>query len=235
MFNSILEAGVDGVRWIPFEWAVFVCMLVSLVCGVAIAISYRIKNNQYSKNFMITMVLLPALVQIVVMMVNRQTPTTLGAGIALAGAFALIRFRTVPGNSRDVMCVFFTMAVGVATSVGQVWFALVLTGILCAVFIGLKFLPIDKIRNSKERELRVTVPEDLDFESELAEVLKVYTKTAQITRIKTSKMGSLYEIRYKIVLKEQNAEKKLIDDIRIKNGNLPIVLKSMTEVTNSEL
>ncbi len=212
MFNSII--GSNGLT----ASAVFICIAVSVACGIMIAFSFAVKSR-YTKNFLISLILLPVLVQAVIMLVNGS----IGTGIAVMGAFSLVRFRSVPGNSKEICCIFFSMAAGLATGVGMIWFALTLTAIVCAVFVLLKVLPLFTVKQRFERDLRITVPENLDYEREFAPVMKKHTKFANIIRVKTSDMGSLYVITYQIRLLSAESEKALIDDLRVLNSNLPIV------------
>lgn len=216
MFNSIIVNGLT-------VSAVFICIGISLVCGILIAVSYAIRSR-YTKNFLISLILLPAIVQTVIMMVNGN----IGTGVAVMGAFSLVRFRSVPGNSKEICCIFFAMAAGLATGIGMVWFALVFTAVVCAVFILLKVLPLFTEKQKLERDLRITVPEDLNYESELSPVLGKYTKSSSVLRVKTSDMGSLYVITYRIRLLSADQEKQLIDELRVINSNLPIVCTSNT-------
>jgi len=233
MFDSILEA--ESLLSLPTVAAVFLCMFVAFICGIAVAFAYRVKNEFYTKNMFSTLIILPIVVQAVILLVGRtDANAVLGTGIAIGGTFALVRFRSVPGNSKDIASVFSAMVFGIAAGMGYIWFALVLTAVVCGLIVALKFIPLDKIRAQYACELRITVPDDLDYESQLSGILNTYAKTFQIVRIKTSRMGSLLEIRYKIRLRAANTEKKLIDDLRVKNGNLPVVIKRFTE-SNAEL
>lgn len=217
MFNSVIADGLTVT-------SVFICMAVSVLAGILIAVTYAIRSR-YTKNFLLTLILLPVIVQTVIMMVNGN----IGTGVAVLGAFSLIRFRSVPGNSKEICCIFFSMAAGLATGIGQIWFALTFTGVVCSVFLILKILPLCRGKQLFERELKITVAEDVDFERAFADILKKYTKTAQIIHIKTSDMGSLFVVTYQIRLSGAQTEKALIDDLRVVNGNLPIVCLSRTE------
>ena len=226
MFSGIFAGGLTINNFL-------VSMLVSFVCGLAVAFSYWIKNDRYTNNLLISLVMFPMITQAVIMIVARDN--LLGVGIAIAGTFSLIRFRSVQGNSRDISLVFLSMAIGVATGVGQIFIAMFFTAVVCLIFVILKHIPFDKLKAACERELRITAPEDLDFEVEFAEILKRHTTSAQISSIRTSKMGSLYEVTYKIHLTNISAEKKLIDELRVKNGNLPIILQQILPSRAEEL
>ncbi|MCL2798293.1 MAG: DUF4956 domain-containing protein [Firmicutes bacterium] len=231
MFNSILEAQPNGVWLMPFEAAVFLCIFSALATGVLVAVSYRIKNEFYTKTMIGSLVVLPLIIFTIIVLIGGRSGTgaMIGTGLAVAGAFALVRFRSVPGNARDIAFVFVSLASGVALGVGQVVFESIIVVLVCGVSVVIKFLPIDKKRKSYECELRITIPDDLDYENQFQSILSFHASTFQVIRIKTSRMGSLFEIRYKLFLKAAGTEKKLIDELRVKNGNLPIVIKRYTE------
>lgn len=222
MFESIIKNGLTVEN-------ALICLVVSLACGVVIATAYVIKSN-YTKNYLITLVLLPPIVQAIIMMVNGN----IGTGVAVLGAFSLIRFRSVPGNSKDICCIFFAMAVGIATGIGQVVFAGLFTVLVSTVFVALKFIPIGERKKAHMRRLKITVPEDLDFEQEFCEIFKKNTKSAVINKVKTKDMGNLFVIDYKLEL-VTGREKNLIDALRTKNGNLPIVCGHLIEDSDNEL
>ncbi len=201
--------------------AVLACTLSSLVAGLLIALIYMIKN-QYSKSFVVTLALLPAMVQIVIMMVNGN----IGAGIAVMGAFSLVRFRSIPGSAREISSIFFAMAIGLATGMGYLFYALVFL-----IIIGLANIILSKagFGRSKEndRQLRITVSEDMDYDHIFEETLANYTTAYELQRIKTVNMGSLFELQYIVNLKNTGATKEFIDEIRCRNGNLNVTLGSL--------
>jgi len=195
-----------------------VCSLASLVLGFAIALVCKLTAKS-TKNFLITIALLPLLVQAVMLMVNGN----LGTSIAIMGAFGLVRFRSLPGTSRDILFVFFAMAVGLATGMGQVWFALALTVLGCvmiALFSQAKFFD----RTISERKLTVVVPENLDYTEIFDDVLADYTKSAILYKAKTISMGSMYELTYRVVLNEDGNNKELLDQLRMRNANCKVSL-----------
>lgn len=192
-------------------------MAVSLVLGLVISVLYMYTGT-CSKNFAITLALLPVLVQMVIMLVNGNV----GTGIAILGAFGLVRFRSIPGSSKEIVSVFFAMAIGLATGTGLVYFAAMCTGI-----IGLFFLILCKTnygeKEGKERDLKVTIPENLEYVGLFDDVFTQYTAKHSLESVKTTNLGSMFELRYKITLKNDAEEKKMIDDIRCRNGNLTIM------------
>lgn len=208
---------------------ILICTLVSLVLGLGVAGIYMYKNRGCSKGFIITLALLPAIVQIVIMLVNGN----LGAGVAVAGTFSLVRFRSVPGNARDIGSIFFAMAIGLATGMGYVFYALLfclLVGVANIALLVSRFggSEVDK------QTLRITIPETLDYEHVFDDIFKRYTDHCSLERVKTTNMGSLFELTYQVRLKASESSKQFLDDIRIKNGNLNIIL-TRAELTKDEL
>lgn len=198
--------------------AVLICIIASLVAGLIIALIYMYKN-QYSKSFVVTLVLLPAMVQIVIMLVNGN----IGAGIAVMGAFNLVRFRSIPGSAREISSIFFAMAIGLATGMGYLFYALVFL-----VVVGFANIILSKVQfggsKDNDRMLRITVSEDMDYDNEFQETLEQYTTRYELQRIKTTNMGSLFEIQYDVNLKNPASTKEFLDEIRCRNGNLNISL-----------
>ncbi len=190
---------------------------IALVLGLVIALVYM-SDGQYSKNFSISLVILPALIQIIITMVNGS----LGTSVAVLGAFSLVRFRSVPGNSKDLCSIVFAMGVGLATGVGYISFAVIITALLSIVFFVLIKTGFGE-KKTVEKELRITIPENLDYTEVFEDIFKRYTKSLTLNRVKTTNLGSMYEIQYSIILKKDMGEKQLIDELRCRNGNLPII------------
>lgn len=213
MLNSILSNTAATSVTLP---SLLLCILASLVLGIGIALIYMYKNV-YSKNFVITLALLPAMVQIVIMLVNGN----LGTGIAVMGAFSLVRFRSVPGSAREIGSIFFAMAVGLATGMGYLGIALlflVIVGLMTVLLVSIRFGEPRK----REKELKITIPENLDYTGIFDDLFEKYTKSAELIRVRTTSMGSLYELSYHITLRTEDIEKEFIDELRCRNGNLNI-------------
>jgi len=206
--------------------SILICSIVSIALGFVIAFTHM-KTSKYSKNFLITLVVLPVLVQVVMMMVNGN----LGTSVAIAGAFSLVRFRSIPGTSKEILSVFFAMTVGIITGVGHVFFASIITIIVCLVIFLLSAISLFD-SDQKERILKVTVPENLDYTSMFNEIFEKYTKSAVLDQVKTTNMGSLFDLSYRIVLNQEINEKEFIDEIRIKNGNLKVILSHPIDGTD---
>lgn len=203
--------------------ALFIAAVVSLVTGLMIAITYKY-TSKYTKSFLTTVSILPFLVQIVIMLVNGN----LGTGIAIVGAFSLVRFRSVPGNAKEILIVFFAMTVGLAIGTGYAIFSLVITIIGCVFLIIYEKLKIFN-QNSCEKVLIITIPEDLDYTEIFDDIFLKYTKKSELLKVKTIDMGSMFQLKYSLVLNSKDCEKKFIDDLRIRNGNLKIILSHSLE------
>jgi len=199
--------------------SVLLSIIVSLLLGLVIAFLH-INTSRYNKNFVVTLAILPTLVQLIILMVNGN----LGTSVAVLGAFSLIKFRSIPGNSKEIMSIFFAMAVGLATGMGQLLLATIMT-----LIIGLVILIYSKTsfgeKGRHERLLRITIPENLDYTEIFDDILTKYTIKNELIKVKVTNMGSLFELSYIVTLKNMNEQKNMIDEIRIRNGNLKIILE----------
>ncbi len=207
---------------------VFVYSIVSIILGFIIAVAFM-KTGEYSTNFVITLVLLPILVQTVIIMVNGN----IGTGVAVAGAFSLVRFRSIPGSSREISAIFFAMAVGLATGIGELFYATTITLLISVALVILSKSNFGKNKTS-DKALRVTIPENLDYNGIFDDLFTKYTKKAELERAKTTNMGSMFELNYTIQLKADVSEKEMMDEIRCRNGNLTVVCGKASRV-NAEL
>lgn len=188
---------------------------ISLALGFVIAGLYMFRSH-YSKSFVMTLVMLPAVVQVVILLVNGN----LGVGVAVAGTFSLVRFRSVPGTAREITSIFLAMAVGLAAGMGYLGIAVLLVVVLGAVSMILTITSFGDQRNRKD--LRITIPESLNYTDVFDDILKSYAKNWELVQVKTTNMGSLYKLTYQIELKDTSEEKKMIDELRCCNGNLEI-------------
>ena len=213
MLDSILSLSTAGLTVPEFIF----CTVFSILFGVVIALVHMYKN-QYWKNFILTLILLPIIVQTVIMLVNGN----LGVGVAVAGAFSLVRFRSIPGNSREIASVFLAMAVGLATGMGYVAIGGLLVCVVGIVMLLVANLPVGRV-NQMMRDLKVTIPENLDYEGIFDDLFAEYTTRNELLRVRTVNMGSLYELHYHILFRKDKSEKKFLDELRCRNGNLTIV------------
>lgn len=188
----------------------------SVICGLVIALLYKIRN-QCSKSFLITLAVLPAAVQMVIMLVNGN----LGAGVAVAGAFSLVRFRSAPGRGQEIACIFQAMAVGLATGMGYIGIAAVFTLVISLLMLVLNIIGLGD-SSREERILKITVPENLDFEGKFDDTLEKYLSSYTIDEVKTTNMGSMYKVSYHVITKPGASVKAMLDELRTGNGNLEI-------------
>ena len=196
--------------------AFFLCTAVSLVLGVGVALVGTFRAHS-SQSYALTLAVLPAAVQVVIMLVNGN----IGAGVAVAGAFSLVRFRSAPGTGREISAIFLAMAIGLATGMGYVTLAVLFFLILAGVML----LTAVKFGGGQEaaRVLKITIPEDLDYDGLFDDLFERYTSSHSLEKVKTTNMGTLYELRYRITLKKEPVPKAFLDELRCRNGNLNIV------------
>ena len=214
MFNSIF----NGISSSIDLGSMLICVFCSIVLGLIAAFTYK-TTSKYSKNFLITLSMLPLLVEAVIIMVNGN----LGTSVAILGAFGLVKFRSLPGTSKEILFVFFTMTIGLACGMGHIFYATIITFIGCGLILLFSRVNIFEL-NGSMKTLKVLMPEDLDYTSVFDDIFKKYTNKVEIEKVKTTNMGSLYELTYRVSLKARINEKKFIDDLRVRNGNLKIVL-----------
>ena len=196
-------------------------IMSAIMLGLVISVAYikTNKKNGYSSNFPITLIMLPVIIAIIILLVGNNIATA----FSLAGAFSIIRFRSAPGDPKDIAYVFFTLAVGLTCGMGFIGYAILFTIILCTLMV---ILDLTKFGASKTKtiQLKITVPEDLNYEDAFDEVLSNYTTSWRIENIRTRDFGALFELTYKLSLKEDSNQKKFLDDLRCRNGNLNISL-----------
>ena len=209
MLESILSNGLTDGTFI-------ICILVSLILGFATSILFSYKER-LSGSLMLTTTLLPAAICMIIMLVDGS----IGTGIAIAGAFTLVRFRSVPGNAREIAAIFIDMTLGLACGTGYIYVALVFFLIIAAVIVTLSHTALI---NQKEN-----IPENLEFEGMFDSVLKKYSNKYTLLKVKTTNMGTMYELEYRIEMKSMDKFKELIDSIRCRNGNLNIAVLRLSE------
>ena len=221
LFTSVIGAGALTLK------SYATCALCALLCGAiaAFAASWRAR---ISKSFMISLLILPVIVQTVIMMVNGNV----GTGIAVAGAFSLVRFRSVPGKAREIAAIFLAMTAGLSCAAGYVAIAVLFTLTVSVIMIAVGYIPL---KSDREYELRITVPEALNYYGAFDEVFEEYAKSYRLVRVKTTNMGSLYKLYYKLDVKKPDCVKEMIDKLRCRNGNLEISVASVSEERGEEL
>lgn len=204
------------------------CLGVSLALGLVMALCYQLRSRS-TGSFVMTVALLPAVVCVVIMMVNGNV----GAGVAVAGAFSLVRFRSAPGTAKEICTLFLAMGAGLLTGMGYLGFAVLFTVVMCIAFLVYDALHLGD-RKPVGRLLKITIPEDLDYTGAFDDIFREYTASCNLLAVKTTDMGSLMKLSYSIVMKDSAREKEMIDRLRCRNGNLEISV-SMRETAVSEL
>ena len=210
MLNSIFSSGqITGTAFL-------VTLGLALLLGIGTALLCMYKNK-YSQSFAVTLAMLPATVAVVILLVNGN----IGAGVAVAGGFSLVRFRSAAGTAREIGMIFLAMTLGLALGMGYVGLAIcfflvmaVFTAVLTTVDFGGK--------KDGERTLKISIPESLDYEGLFDDLFAEYTNSSELDKVKTTNMGTLYELTYRIVLKDAAKTKEFLDELRCRNGNLTI-------------
>lgn len=188
---------------------------VALVLGLIIMLAHSYKSN-VSKTIRILLFVLPFIVEVIIMVVNGN----LGAGVAVAGAFTLIRFRSVKANGKELASIFLAVAAGIAIGMGYILIAVIMVAVVLLIFI---IMGMFKNEKNVEKQLRITIPESLDYSGIFDDIFNEYTDECELLRVKTVNMGSLYELRYRIREKDETKEKEMMDKIRTRNGNLQVM------------
>ena len=213
LFQSILSSEVTVAHFA-------ICTAVGVLCGILVALFYMYKNS-YTKSMVSSIILLPAIVSLVIMMVNGN----IGAGLVTAGTFQLIKFRSVKASARDLISVFLAMAGGLACGMGYVGIAVLFELIMCVAGVIL-FAINFKDNKDLDKTVKITIPENLD--ANFDDVFKKYTSKFEMSEVKTVDMGSLLRYTYNVSLNKQDDLLKLMNEIRSKNGNLEVSISRMT-------
>ena len=217
LFNGIFDTGV--VQTISVE-NFLLCLGVSLVLGLVMASVYMWRN-EHSKSFVVTLALLPAIVCVVIMMVNGN----IGAGVAVAGAFSLVRFRSAPGSAKEIVTIFFAMGAGLIAGMGYLGFAALFTMVMCTVFLIYNFLADGALKSDVvNKTVKIVIPEDLDYTGAFDDIFEEFTKKHELIKVRTTNMGSMFSLTYNVTLKDTAKEKQMIDRIRERNGNLEVAV-----------
>ena len=220
LFDSETTAVIDVRQFL-------LCILVSLIIGAFLAASYTYKSR-YTQSFVITLAVIPSVVCVIIMLVNGNV----GAGVAVAGAFSLVRFRSVPGTAKEIGAIFLAMGAGLAAGMGYLGFAVLFSVILAgASLLYGRFGFGTSKKQQKKKTLHITIPEDLDYTDVFEDLFDEYTNMHQIVSVKTTNMGSLFRLTYDVELKTIDNEKKFIDEIRCRNGNLEIHMTQLETVS----
>ncbi len=227
LFRGLFDADMTVVIT-PAEF--LTCLGVSLGIGLILAALYQY-HTRYTRSFVVTLALLPAVVCVVIMMVNGNV----GTGVAVAGTFSLVRFRSAPGTAREICAIFLAMAAGLIAGMGYLGYAVLCTLVLGGAELLFRMLSAKADGGaSLYKTLHITIPEDLDYSDVFDEPLREFTREYELTSVKTTNMGSLFRLTYNITLRDSRTEKSLIDRLRCRNGNLEITV-SKQETAIGEL
>lgn len=206
------------------------CLGCSLVLGLVMALAYMYRTR-YTKSFVVTLALLPAVVCVVIMLVNGNV----GTGVAVAGAFSLVRFRSVPGTAKEICTLFLAMGAGLIAGMGYLGFAVLFTMVMCAVYLLYSRLDFGSKKNTAAyKNIAITIPEDLDYTGVFEDVFQEYTKSHELVCVKSVNLGSMFRLTYRVILSDISREKEMIDKLRCRNGNLEIMV-STQETAVAEL
>lgn len=206
------------------------CLGFSLIIGLITALGYMYKSR-YTKSFVFTLAILPAVVCVVIMMVNGN----IGTGVAVAGAFSLVRFRSLPGTAKEIGMLFLAMCAGLIAGMGYLGYSALFTLIFCGINVLYTKFSFGATKNSaRYKIIRITIPESLDYTDVFEDIFKEYTEQHELSRVKSTDMGSLFRLTYEVILRDSSKEKELIDKLRERNGNLEITV-SKQETVESQL
>jgi hypothetical protein len=226
LFQGIFDEGTTEIAVLQFV----LCILVSLLIGAFFSFIYS-RNERSTQSFMVTLAILPAIVCVIIMMVNGNV----GAGIAVAGAFSLVRFRSVPGTAKEITMLFLAMGAGLVTGMGYLGYAILFSLLLSGALLLFTKMGIgSKKKEIMDKTLRITIPEDLNYNNLFDDLFEEYTVSHQVASVKSTNMGSMFRLTYNIVLRDEKKEKEFIDELRCRNGNLEISI-ACREANNYEL
>jgi len=204
--------------------------MVSFILGAIISLTYMKTSNKgrYSRNFSLTLIIIPTVIAIIVFLIGNNV----ARAFSLAGAFSLIKFRSAPGDPKDISYVLFTMAAGLACGVGLFGYGVLFTIFLCTLMILLHLVNFG-VSKTSQKLLKITIPEDLDYEGVFDDIFLEYTKGHELIKVRTTDLGSLFQIVYTVVLDNSTSQKAFLDALRCRNGNLNITLSMCADTTEN--
>ena len=204
-------------------------IIVSFILGAIISLTYMKTSNRggYSQNFSLTLIIIPIVISIIVLLIG----SNVARAFSLAGAFSLIKFRSAPGDPKDISYVLFTMSAGLAAGVGYFGYGLLFTAFLCLLMISLNFFNFG-VQKTSQKLLKIIIPENLDYEDIFDDIFLEYTKGHELIKVKTIDLGSLFQLVYTVILDDKTSQKKFIDALRCRNGNLNIILSIGADIAS---
>ncbi|MBP1991605.1 DUF4956 domain-containing protein [Paenibacillus eucommiae] len=194
-------------------------IFISIALGAIISWTYMRTQTNYAQSFTLTMIVLPMIVAIIILLIG----SNIARAFSLAGAFSIIRFRSAPGDPKDIAFVLFTMAAGLACGVGSFGYAVLFTLCLCALMFFLKAIKFGE-KKAAQKMLKVTIPENLGYEEAFDEIFKAFKIDYELRKVRTTELGSLYELVYSVTIDHLTNQKEFLDAVRCRNGNLDITL-----------
>ena len=228
MLESIFGTATETISTIDISTAI-ITVIVSFAVGVLISITYMktAGRENYSQNFALTMVLTPAVIAVIILLIG----SNIARAFSLAGAFSIIRFRSAPGEPKDIAYVLFTMAAGLAAGTGFYGYSVLFTVLMCAIMFVLHLTKFGYTKNTGQL-LKISVPENIDYEGVFDEILEKYTVDHNLLKVRTADLGSLYQLSYSVTLRDGTSRKEFLDELRCRNGNLNITLSMAQEVSS---
>lgn len=222
LFNNILaNASAD----ITVGSAV-ITMLTAIVFGAAVGFTYyRTQEENYQRSMAVTLLMLPVILSVIILFVG----SNIARAFSLAGTLSIIRFRSAPGDPKDIGFIFFDIAAGLACGVGMYGYGAIFVLLLCAVMFATERFGVFE-KKTACKTLKITIPENLNYRGAFDEILEKYTKKYSLSRIKTTDLGSLFELCYTLTMKESADEREFINELRCRNGNLNIILAEAVPV-----
>ena len=216
LFNNILANTSSEIT----VMSSVITMLAAIVLGVIIAVTYmKTQEDGYQSSFAVTLVMLPIILSVIIVFIG----SNIARAFSLAGTLSIIRFRSAPGDPKDIGFIFFDIAAGLACGVGMYGYGLLFTVILCIILVVIhKFNLFEKKTSNKH--LKITIPEDLNYDGAFDEILQKYTKSYSLDKMRTTDLGSLFEICYNVTMNNDTNEQEFINELRCRNGNLSIIL-----------
>jgi hypothetical protein len=202
-------------------------IFISIVLGTMISVTYMRTQTGYTQNFALTLIVLPIIVAIIILLIG----SNIARAFSLAGAFSIIRFRSAPGDPKDIAFVLFTMAAGLACGVGSFAYAVLFTVVMCALMFVLKAIKFGS-KKSTQKLLKVTIPEDLGYEEAFEELFHMFDIPYELRKVRTTELGSLYELVYAVTIDHLMNQKEFLDAVRSRNGNLDVTLTMAPTVSD---
>lgn len=218
--TAINNAMADYVSQINVQ-VIIITLITAMVFGLAISVTYMKtqKNGVYSESLAITLTILPVILSMIILFVSDN----FARAFSLAGTLSIIRFRSAPGEPKDIGYIFFAVAAGLAAGVGQYLYGALFVALVCIFMIVLSLVKFGKPK-AYPKKLKITIPEDLDYENAFTDIFEKYANAYKLERVKTTDLGSLFELVYDVSMKENGTDKAFIDELRCRNGNLSIIL-----------